>query len=63
MDVWSLVHWLKFDLYADSIKDFKVEIERPCKVDISVVINIIKDVTFVTIWVIFSNPAEQKFVD
>lgn len=32
LELWSLVHWLEFDLYADSMIDFKVAIERPCKV-------------------------------
>ena len=35
LELWSLVHWLEFDLYSESMIDFKIEIERPCKVSIS----------------------------
>jgi len=30
-ELWSLVNWLQFDLYAGSLRDFKNQIERPCK--------------------------------
>ena len=31
IELWSLVNWLQFDLYAGDLKGFKNQIERPCK--------------------------------
>ena len=31
-ELWSLVHWLKFDLYVDNMADFKRQIVLPCEV-------------------------------
>lgn len=31
LEFWSLVHWLRFGIYADQLPAFKDHIERPCK--------------------------------
>ena len=31
VELWSLVNWLQFDLYAEDLSGFKNQIERPCK--------------------------------
>lgn len=31
LELWSLVHWLRFGVYADYLAAFKKQIERPCK--------------------------------
>lgn len=32
IELWSLVNWLRFDLYADNLRAFKDQIEHPCKI-------------------------------